>query len=179
MKTATLFAGKIFAAVMALYLQLHPVIGQSLNVLDAKNGFRDVRFETSISSEPGMKFSEVDKALPNVRQYTRAADKLTLGHAELYEIIYSAYKGTVFRVRLEFENGEAAKIFKALTDVYGEPTKSVPAPVGGNWSQYQWTGEKVTMIMNYTGLENWVSIVSNSLMEQINKDKATQISHDL
>ena len=179
MKINTQFLCRFSAIFIALFWQLNPAIGQSLSVLDTKNGFRDVRFETSISSEPGMKFSAVDKSLPNVKQYTRPADKLTLGQAELYDIIYSAYKGTFFRVRLEFDSSDAAKIFKALTEVYGEPTKSIPAPVGGNWSQYQWNGEKVTMIMNFTGLENWVTIVSNTLMDQIEKDRTKQISHDL
>lgn len=179
MKVYNLITGRYALLVLVVLLRLNPVIGQSLNNLDVKNGFRDISFETHISAEIGMRFSATDKTFPQIKQYTRPADKLTLGQAELYDIIYSAYKGKLFGVRLEFDNGEAAKIFKALTEIYGEPTKSIPAPSGGNWSEYQWKAQKVTMVMSYTGLDNWVSITSNSLTEQIEKDKTNRISQDL
>ena len=67
-------------------------------------GFRDIRWETEITSLSGMKYENTDPSYGGIRVYSRRSDKLIIGGASLQAINYGFWKGRLCSVRI-FVNG--------------------------------------------------------------------------
>ena len=72
--------------------------GEAKRRMDAKYGFRDVRFEVDTTSIPGLRRAFV---LPPNVFYTRPADNLTVGEAKLHTILYGFVNGKLSQIVLE------------------------------------------------------------------------------
>lgn len=106
--------------------------------LDEQYGFRDLKFEQSIQSIPGMVLLEDDG---DMKFYSRKDDSLDYRGAKLQKIEYAFYKGQLANVTLTTANeAEAAKLLKALEADYGAGRPSPRYP-----GKYYWFGEKVLM----------------------------------
>ena len=118
----------------------------SLDYLDWRYGFRDLKFEQSIESSKDMVLVEDDGDL---KFYTRTNDRLELGGAKLQRIEYGYYKGKFATVTMSAD-GEAdtAALLKALEADYGPGRKSPR-----NATKYYWFGQKalVDYMLNATG----------------------------
>ena len=108
--------------------------------LDAKNGFRDLRFGTELKSIKGLvKLAEQDGHV----LYRRPSDIMKVGAAKASLIGYMFVEGKLGIVSLVFEGEENMKRAReAFTAAYGEPEESddlVP--------QLHWRGEKVAAVL--------------------------------
>ena len=116
-----------------------PVPMGSIAYLDARNGFRDVTFGSSVSKYPGMVLVERDG---DMKVYKRPKDDLTLGEGRLQSILYFFYKDQLSEVMLEtvgLVNSRAA--LAVLSHAYGP---------GGQANQfletYVWPGQRVGLL---------------------------------
>lgn len=108
----------------------------SLANLDARYGFRDLRFEQSIETCQGMVVVEDDGDL---KFCTRKDDSLELGGAKLRRIEYSFYKGKLASVNITAAgDADAATLLKSWEADYGPGRKSPR-----NITKYYWFGQKV------------------------------------
>lgn len=110
--------------ICALLLLASPVFAQQVSAgeskrrMDAKYGFRDVRFETDTTAIPGLK--HVFTIAP-VRYYHRAADTLKVGAAQLASISYGFVGGKLSEVVLQTKGGfNTTPIREAFQAQYGE-----------------------------------------------------------
>lgn len=101
------------------------LFSQSIRQLDDQYGFRDVKFETPLSSFNGL--TEVRKDC-----YKLKNENLKLGKYELNEVVYRFYKGLLSNIILKVDANNNIGIRLLLINAYG--TESV-----------SWTGKKVTL----------------------------------
>lgn len=110
-----------------------------LAALDAKNGFRDVKFGaelpkdgwSKVGTEGGMDF------------YVRATDKLSIGRAQLDSISYAVWKGRIVGVALVTKGAENhAAMLDAFTAAYGEPEQP-----NRLLEEYRWKSSAVVLFV--------------------------------
>jgi hypothetical protein len=110
----------------------------SLAALDAKNGFRDVKFGMPLKAYPGMVLIPFDPD-DNYQRYLRKSDKLQMGDIPLKEVTYLFYKSRLINVQVwvyGIENRE--KVLQALSYAYGQPSMKYKP-------KRDWFGKKVEM----------------------------------
>src|SRR5262249_10341227 len=96
------------------------------NPLDAKFGFRDLRFGTPVAKVSGLKLIEAGPG-GRARYYRRKGDSMKLGDAVLNSITYAFYKGEFSSVALEtrgYINGQA--MLGAFEASYGKGVQPNP-----------------------------------------------------
>lgn len=104
--------------------------------LDARYGFRNLNFEQSIDSCPGMKLVEEDG---DSKYYVRVDEDLRLGNAELKTITYGFYKGKLESVRVKVEGSlNSRALLQVLQEAYG-----VGEPSDEYKDKYFWFGKRV------------------------------------
>jgi len=113
--------------------------------LDARNGFRDLKFGQSIAQCPGMRLVKSDyrgSAGKNIKTYVRDSDDLRIGTARLESIVYVFFKDRLMAVDLSVKDDEdMAVVTGAFSELYGE------GKVGS------WEGERVSAHGFIGGLE--------------------------
>jgi len=108
----------------------------SLAYLDAKNGFRDVRFGSAPTKD--MELARVDG---EEKIYVRPRDSLEIGGGTCKEILYVFHAGRLRAVSVSTEgwkNNRAVR--ESLHAAYGAP--SVPSEYGG---RERWIGNRVVV----------------------------------
>ena len=139
---------------------------EELTTIDAKNGFRDLKFGISMSQVPGL--VPHGKAIQSEQMYTRPADSKKVGGATLSAIYYTFYKGNLLAVTLETKGYLSSQaLFKAFKSLYGEPEK--PNLYIEN---YQWLGTKVVASFEQN------SITDNGSIYLISKPISAQMTSD-
>ena len=117
----------------------------TIGYLDARNGFRDLKFGQAISQCPGMRLVKTDYrgiGGKNIKAYVRDADDLRIGTARLESIVYVFYKDRLMAVQISAKGEEdMSVIMGAFSELYGE------GKVGS------WDGEKVSAHGFVGGLE--------------------------
>ena len=161
----------LLAGMLAAALSSGPALaGGSIKDLDKKNGFRDVALTQRCDRIEGIKgntgaikaavkqgMGAGDKATPylGMLQYTRAADELTIGRAELLTIGYTCYAEQLMSVRLEaYGKANAEPLFAALVEAFGEATAGDP-----DTQRWVWEGKKVVLTFQRDMVHNLVTVV--------------------
>ncbi len=134
-----------------------PAHAGALKNLDKQGGFRDVAFGQRCDEIDGLKGNtaavkaavkagmgaESKDGAPylGMLQYTRAADSLEVGAAELLGISYTCYMEQLMTVQVTtFGEANAVPLREALIEAYGEPTSGDEDT--GRWA---WEGKKVVL----------------------------------
>ncbi|MBC6991941.1 hypothetical protein [Hymenobacter sp. BT491] len=137
----------------------------SIQKLDEKNGFRDMKFGADSSTLEGRKFFMTSDG---VRYYIRPTDDPKIGGSTV-QIYYGFYKGRLLTVGMtapDKANGQA--LFDALVATYGVPIKP-----NQYVNIYYWYGGLVNMSYDASKmLRPQVFIVSRPLTTQAQADKA-------
>ena len=142
--------------------------GKGLKALDAKYGFRDGSFGMLISSTnfQGAKLVEDGG---DTKFYSRPHDKMTIGGAELDQIVYGFYKGKLGYVHIEtkgYLNSRA--LLEVLQKAYGPGYKS-----NRYIEKYHWFGKKVSMTYDENSITDdaGVFLSSRLIREEEAQDK--------
>jgi len=110
----------------------------SLADLDARYGFRDLKFEQPIASCKNMVILEDGD---DMKFYTRKDDVLEQGGTKLKPIEYGFYKGKLACVTLNVApDADPAPLLKSLEADFGAGRKSPSKP-----GKFYWFGQKVLM----------------------------------
>ncbi len=134
------------------------------------SGFRDLKWRSAVAR--GMKLRKDVSAGDNAA-YTRPSDSKKLHGAALESITYGYFKGQLCSVTVQTDVGQGAKLLKALTAEWGEPTKAAS-------NVYVWKDEGETLAFyRGTDLEGPASsgelyIVCKPLVEEANKAEAAR-----
>jgi hypothetical protein len=100
------------------------------------NGFHGLAWRSRVA--PGMKLKK-DVSTGDNAAYTRPNDSRKLHGASLESITYGYFKGELCSVTVQTDVGQAAKLLKALTAEWGEPTKAAA-------NVYVWKDESETLV---------------------------------
>lgn len=142
----------------------------SLAALDAKNGFRDVKFGASIKNYPGMTLADGNYPLSTTKTYIRKTDKLKIGDVRINPISYRFFKGRLSDVEFTFSGKEEAnELLKAFEFLYG------PHQMQNNWIKWETDKILVWYLPNETpngSTFTQVVFISKAMFELIGKDDA-------
>jgi hypothetical protein len=125
----------------------------SLTDLDAKYGFRDLVFGSTLTKD--MKLTEDDG---DEKWYNRPHDDLKIGAAVLKEISYGFYQNQLMSVLIHttgFVNSRA--LLQVLTEAYGQGTQD------NKFSEdYWWRGNRVRLVYRQNPITDDATIIFTS-----------------
>lgn len=117
---------------------------QSIEDLDAKNGFRDATFGNSITKMKGLVAVATEGS---DKCYRRTSDVLKISNAPLRSIEYCFYKGVLASITVTYTTEETReKLLQSLQIAYGlglDSTDYKPS-ITGNF----WRGKVVSMLLS-------------------------------
>jgi hypothetical protein len=131
--SAGLFFAGVAAAVIPLQAQQQPAdsappppMGNAED-LDNANGFRGVKFGSSMDSISGL---ELEQDRGSLKLYTKKDEKMLLGPALLDEIVYYFFEGKLYGVALHSADGQdSSNLLRILQLAYGygaQPDQNAP-----------------------------------------------------
>ena len=129
-----------------LVLPLQSFAQGSLTDLDAKNGFRNVKFGVLRSTFKDLVSTDAD---PNEKSdwknYERRSDSKTLGDIPLDYISYKFYKNYLIQISLQ-SKGHFEEIFETITQAYGKHSEIKKFTYNDfEYTEYYWKGAKATI----------------------------------
>lgn len=133
----------------------------NLRQLDDTYGFRDVKFETSVSALRNLVLVD---ATSNTKIYRRTTDSYQVGQAQAASILYYFYKGKLITVRLTTQGDTNSRgMLEAFTELYGPGYQA-----NDHLEKHVWQGKKVYLGYEQNTLTNNATIYiwSNKLVEQ-------------
>lgn len=150
----------LLSAEPSLEVPSPPVPMGSPAYLDARNGFRDAKFGSPLSSFKGMMLKEQGSGM---KYYVRNGDDLTIGKGKLSVLSYGFYKNQLSIIIMVMAGGQNSRaILSVFQEAYGSGFKS-----NQFLEDYYWPGKKVTalyserlatkdatMVISDTALEN-------------------------
>lgn len=140
----------------------------SLEALDAKNGFRDVKLGTKVAAMKGLKLRK--KEGRNV-VYSRAGDSKKFGGAVLEDIGYLFSNGELLSVVLLVKGDHnISATLDALKAGYGEPQQP-----NQFLEKYIWRGEKVVLIFDKNPVIDSAQVMLTSI-EVLQRETERQAS---
>jgi hypothetical protein len=113
------------------------------------DGFRGMKWGTNIKdlNDPNMVLVEDAN---EYKGYRRLNDKLSIGSANLKEIIYTFYKDRFYGVKIEAEDNDNFRLLKeAVFAYYGEGKPRAKPPNSWLWTPNQRNSRNVTMFFSY------------------------------
>lgn len=137
--------------------------------MDAKAGFRDVRFGMSVADIAGLTAMQDEAGL---QVYRRASDSLTLGNGVLSSIKYGFKAGRLVMISLTADGSTNSNaLLEAFQAAYGEGYKP-----NRFMKDYFWSGQLVqtTYSQRPGKADSWLTISDKAFMEQELKDRANK-----
>ena len=143
-----------------LILSICPALGFQ----NEPKGFRGIVWGTSITKLGAeMKAVETD---PDTVFYRRAGDRLTIGDAQLEEIVYGFYKGQFSTVVIDASDAQKNALHDAIEAQFG------PAPKLEYKDFWAWEGATTTITLGCNAIRCNAIIFSVALVKQEKADAA-------
>lgn len=138
----------------------------TLDYLDERFGFRDVRCESPPSALKGAKLVEIGI---DTKYYRRQGEDLTIGDAHLQDVTYGFYDDHLYTIHITARgliNSHA--LLGTFSEAYGAPMMSNPYI-----NKYVWLGERVKLLLEQKiGTDD--ANISFFCAEQLRKYEANQ-----
>jgi hypothetical protein len=137
--------------------------------LDKRNGFKDIKILTDVTSYPGIEYWKDDKSKPDHTIYrAKNGNYKNIGNVEIYKLTVYAYRNQVFKIEVITANNE--KLFRSLEKAYGKLNSSLAA------SYSYWDGEKVRLNYETLGSKKIkLTYLSKQIKQMIALDKKKAI----
>ncbi|UPL48520.1 hypothetical protein [Hymenobacter sublimis] len=131
----------ILTILFSLGLYLSTLAQGSITKLDEKNGFKDAKLESDVSSFSHLIDEDCGSSEAGVKCYTRTTDVLKVGTASLDKIQYTFYKNALAVIIVTVKGRENIISFsETLQAAYGAGKR----PYEGV-NEVEWNGERVKM----------------------------------
>ena len=146
--------------------------------LDAKNGFRDIRFGDRLDRYPGMQLIEnrtEHMATPPARYYQRRSDKLRVGTTPIARLRYLVCNGVVIGVEFTANKVRAGREIRAAFEhQYGPPTRRVEQ---GSSTYWWWNGEvaSASIVENEYLDDSYVKIMNLPLEQKLQEAQLERV----
>ncbi len=118
--------------------------GQTGNALDERNGFKDIKLLSDVTSYPGLAFYKEIKGEANQALYRATKGSYThIGDVEIYKLIAYTYRQQIYQIEVTTEKSE--KLFRSLEKAFGKINSSLASQTS------YWDGEKVRLTYKVEG----------------------------
>lgn len=144
---------------------------QTVEELDKRNGFKDIKLATEVHLYEGLEYQEevVDKLFKQLAVYqNKKGYYQSIGTIKIEEIEVLAYKGDVYKIKVITEKNP--KLYSGLKKAFGEPTFS---PRGDN---YYWSTDNINLTFgNNSKTTLQLVYTSHIVKSRLKKDKEEEI----
>lgn len=144
---------------------------QSVEELDKRNGFKDIKLATEVHQYEGLEYKEEieDELFKQLSVYTKRKGYYeSIGSIKIYEVEVLAYKGEVYKIKIITEKNP--KLYGGLKKAFGEPTFS---PRGDN---YYWSTENLGLTFgNNAKTRLQLQYTSYVMKDRLKEDKKEEI----
>ncbi|MDH5396573.1 MAG: hypothetical protein OEX02_00395 [Cyclobacteriaceae bacterium] len=120
--------------------------GQSVEELDKRNGFKDIKLNSEITQYDELEFKKKikDEVFPDAKLYVnKKGSYTTIGNIPVIGVEVSTYKDRIFQIRVETDKN--TNLYKGLATAFGE----------GSWSlrkkAYVWSAENLSLVFRSVG----------------------------
>jgi hypothetical protein len=135
----------------------------SLAELDAKNGFRDLRFRGPVAE--GMKLAETQDYV-RTESYVRPGETMRIGRAEVREIRYVYYRGGLTTVVIVAKGSENARaLLDELEAAYG------PSEMPKQSLVHRWRGKRAVAFYSRGAEGSLVKLWSRPMIARLVRDE--------
>ncbi len=146
-------------------------LAQSVEELDKRNGFKDIKMATEVHQYQGLEYKEEieDKLFKQLSVYTKKKGYYeSIGSIKIYDVEVLAYNGEVYKIKVVTEKNP--KLYGGLKKAFGEPTFS---PRGDN---YYWSTDKINLTFGNSAKTKLELIYTSHVMrKRLKKDKEEEI----
>jgi hypothetical protein len=136
--------------------------------LDAKYGFRDLKFDSDFDSNGGfLKIGEIGDG--GLIAYSRPLDSLRIGEADLSGITYSFYRNKFHSVHLNVvDEGEFNRLAEVLLKAYGRPQSFTEGV-----DTYLWQGALTSIFLDWDfARDSGVAVIGSTILkDRVASDK--------
>jgi len=160
-------------ALFILFLSLTTVMlqAQSVEELDKRNGFKDIKLATEVHLYEGLEYKEEipDEHFKQLAVYTKKKGYYeSIGSIKIHNVEVLAYNGEVYKIKVITEKNP--KLYSGMKKAFGEPTFS---PRGDN---YYWATDKVNLTFGNNAKTKLELIYTSHVMKgRLKKDKEEEI----
>lgn len=156
---------KLLLAFALLLLIVSSASAQSLDDLDAKNGFRDLKFGQAINTVKGL--VPLSKDVSNDKDYRRPTDVLKIAGEPLLGITLTFYRSVLSSVRVKYATPAARiKLMQSLQIAYGYGVDST-LTAGPNGTV--WIGKLVSMAIGDDSPGKGELLIQSTLVADLKK----------
>lgn len=156
-----------FALIFFITLTYSNLFCQSLEELDRRNGFQDIKMTAAISDYEGLEYQkDIDhEVFPGAKRYTAIKgfyDKI--GTIKVYDVEVDTYKDSIYQIKVVADKDP--NLYKGLKRIYGEPEYAYRKGV------YKWTAKNLSL--SYTSHSKHrieMTYFSHLMVDKIKEDK--------
>ena len=137
--------------------------------LDKRNGFKDIKILTDVTSYPGLEYWKEDKSQIDHAIYRATNGNYEkIGEVDIYKITVYTYRKLIFKIEVTTANNE--KLYRSFEKAYGKLNSSLAA------SYSYWDGEKVRLNYETLGSKKIkLTYLSKQIKQMIALDKKKAI----
>ncbi|MEN8123427.1 MAG: hypothetical protein ABFS35_24030, partial [Bacteroidota bacterium] len=144
---------------------------QSEKELDKRNGFKDIKLLSDITTYDGLEYTKPLKNNPGHSIYkAKKGNYESIGDIDIYNLVVYAYKNQVYQINITTKKEE--KLFRSLEKAFGKVNTSLITP-----NPY-WDGENVRLIYIVIGSKKiTLSYQSKKIRQIIASDKKKAVEN--
>ncbi|TRX58467.1 hypothetical protein FNH22_14080 [Fulvivirga sp. M361] len=161
----------VFALVSSVAV---PSIAQGVEELDRRNGFKDIKMTSAISSYEGLEFKKevshdifigAKMYVPKKEHYER------IGNLKIHDLQVMTYKDSIYEIRVVTEKDP--NLYKGFKKAFGEPSYSYGS------KNYYWTTDNLTLSYGSHSKSKIEMIYFSHLMVKRVKEEKKQVVEDI
>ena len=119
-------------------------LAQTANELDQRNGFKDIKLLSDVTTYPGLEFYKELKDKPDQAMYRAGKGSYShIGDVEIYKLVVYTYRKQIYQI--EVTTAKSEKLFRSLEKAFGKINSSIASQTS------YWEGEKVKLNYNVEG----------------------------
>jgi hypothetical protein len=99
---------------------------QSIDELEKRHGFKDIRLNTDVRNYPGLEFKKTisEKDFPEASLYVAKKGEYTsIGEVKVLDLEVKAYRNLIYEIKVTTESN--SDLYKGLSRIYGEAEYSL------------------------------------------------------
>ena len=144
-------------------------LAQTVKELDKRNGFKDIKLLSDVTTYEGLEFSKPLKNNPGHSIYKAVKGHYeTIGDIEILDLVVYAYRNQVYQINVTTRKEE--KLFRSLEKTFGKVHTTLVSP-----NPY-WDGEDIKLIYIVDGAKKLtLSYQSKKIKHIIAMDKKKEV----
>lgn len=150
---------------------LTPLLAQTVEGLDERNGFQDIKMCSNIHDYEGLEYKkDIEHTIfPKAKLYeAKSGFYDDIGGLKVFEVTVEAYKDSVYQIKVVVEKDP--RLYKGLKKIYGEPKYAY------RQGTYKWAGENLRlMFASHSKNKMELTYFSFRMVDKIKEEKKQEV----